>query len=221
MLSERDWKSRIEYPYGLIAGRNNYLWYPIAEKNNPVYIELMPYYDNSLEQLKRALKELVGDVGDPYLTALLYWWEVIMVHEYMHNYAREDRIFFGLRWFEEFFADYFTYAYLNRHKNTMMLEMKLFELLSMIMYEGGRSLVRYTSLSDFEKFYIGVGAANYCWYHGLFNLGAIELYHAYGEDFIRYVIEAYKPSNDGLVKRLEAAHRGLGVWFRDWLQENP
>lgn len=221
VLSERDWKSRIEYPYGLIAGKNNYLWYPIAEKNNPVYMELMPYYDNSPEPLKRALEELLGDSGDPYLTALLNWWEVTMVHEYMHNYAREDRIFFGLRWFEEFFADYFTCAYLNRHKNTMMRELRLFELLSRIMYEGGRSIVKYTSLSDLEKFYVGVGAANYCWYHGLLNIGAIDLYDVYGEDFIRHVIEAYKPSNEGLVQRLEATHRGLGAWFREWLAETP
>jgi hypothetical protein len=25
----------------------------------------------------------------------------------------------------------------------------------------------------------------------------------------------------GLVKRLEATHRGLGGWLRDWVQENP
>jgi hypothetical protein len=122
-----------------------------------------------------------------------------------------------LRWFEEFFADYFTYAFMKRHEDDMWLDLKQFELLSRIMYEGGRSIVRHTSLSDFEEFYVGVGAANYCWYHGLFNLGAMELYSDYGEDFMRYVIKALKPSNDGLVQRLEATHRGLGEWFSDWI----
>jgi hypothetical protein len=44
MLSEEDWTKRIEYPYGFIAGKNNYVWYPLVKEDNPVFIEMIPYY---------------------------------------------------------------------------------------------------------------------------------------------------------------------------------
>ena len=28
-------------------------------------------------------------------------------------------------------------------------------------------------------------------------------------------------ANEGLVQRLEATHKGLGTWFKDWLKKNP
>ena len=49
VLNEEDWTKRLVYPYGLIAGIQNYLWYPTARTENPVFKEMEPYYARARE----------------------------------------------------------------------------------------------------------------------------------------------------------------------------
>ncbi|MCW4050118.1 MAG: hypothetical protein NWE89_10335 [Candidatus Bathyarchaeota archaeon] len=223
VLNEEDWTQRIEFPYGLIAGRKNYLWYPTVKNDNPVFQEMVPYYENSPDGLRQELDKLLNSRSSPYLYALLRWWEVLMVHEYTHNYNRENGVAIKLNWFDELFCDYFTYAYLKRYEKTNPVDLGLFELVSKIMYFGGYDVVKHRSIEDFEKLYTRVGAANYCWYHGWFNIGVISLFEVYGEGFIEKVIGLYQSepgfdsSSDELVRRLNRDLVGFQDWYDDWI----
>ena len=225
VLSEEDWTKRIEYQYGLIAGRNNYLWYPAVKEDNPVFIEIKPYYENSPEDLRQEHAELLSNCDSPYLYTLLKWWEVLMVHEYVHNYNRENSVNIKLKWFDELFCDYFTYAILKRYEKENPVDVHLFELTSKIMYLGGHDLVKHTSIRDFEALYNRVGAANYCWYHGWFNVGVMDLYKMFGESFIKKVISLYQSesgfdsSSEKLAARIDKELDGNQDWFDEWVQQ--
>jgi len=225
VLNEEDWTKRIEFPYGLIAGRKNYLWYPTVKNDNPVFKELVPYYENSQDGLRQELDKLLNSRSSPYLFALLRWWEVLMVHEYTHNYNRENGVGIKLKWFDELFCDFFTYAYLKRYEKTNPVDLGLFELVSRIMYFGGYDVVKHRSIEDFERLYIRVGAANYCWYHGWFNVGVMSLFEMYGEGFIGMVIGLYQSENgfdsssEELVARLEKELDGFQDWYVDWVKQ--
>lgn len=225
VLNQQDWTKRLEYPYGLIAGINNILWYPTARTENPVFKEMEPYYENAPDTLKQKLDELYPDQESPYLSALLRWWEVLMVHEYTHNYNRENNVSIKLNWFDELFCDYFTYAYLKRYEGTGSIDVKLFEVGSKILFVGGRGIVKHRSLNDFMELYMNVGAANYCWYHGWFNLGTMSLYDKYGESFIKKIIALYQAesgfdsTNEQLVSRLDLELEGFQDWYDEWIKQ--
>jgi len=227
VLSEEDWTKRIEYQYGLIAGRNNYLWYPAAKEDNPVFKEIEPYYENSPEALGQEHNKLLGNHDSLYLYTLLRWWEVLMVHEYVHNYNRENGVNIKLKWFDELFCDYFTYAFLKRYGIENPLDVHLFELTSKILYLGGHDIVKHTSIRDFEALYNRVGAANYCWYHGWFNIGVMDLYMMYEECFIEKVIALYQSesgfdsSSENLVARLDNELEGFQDWYDEWIKQSP
>ena len=222
VLTQQDWTKRLKYPYGLIAGINNILWYPTART---VFKEIEPYYENAPDTLKQKLEQLFPDQESPYLSALLRWWEVLMVHEYTHNYNRENNVSIKLKWFDELFCDYFTYAYLKRYEGTGSIDVQLFELGSKILLVGGIGIAKHKNLDDFEELYVNVGAANYCWYHGWFNVGAMNLYEKYGEDFIRKIISLYQSESgfdsscEQLVSRLDLELEGVQDWFDEWIKQ--
>lgn len=225
VLNKEDMTRRIESPYGFIWGRDNFVWYPVCTEDNPVYTDMMPYYENSPVSLRQILAELLPDSEAPFLTACVIWWDTYLAHELFHNYSRADDVQFGLRWFDELFGDYINYAYLQRYAQRYPTELKVSEILFELIYQGGRSQARHTSLEDFEALYTGVGTANYCWYHGWFNIGVLELYERFGERFIMQVIDLYK-SESGfdttgatLAERLEASCPGFRDWYRAWSQQ--
>jgi len=225
VLSEEDWTKRIEYPYGFIAGRNNYLWYPEAKEENPLFKEIIPYYKNCPESLRQELAKLLGNCDSPFLYSLLRWYEILIVHEFCHNYNRENNVNIGLRWFYELFPDYVNYAFLKRYEKENPVDLHLFELLAKILYFGGHGIVKHTSFEDFETLYARVGFANYCWYHGWFNLGVMDLYKMYGESFIEKVIALYQSepgfdsSSEKLVARLDKEMDGVQDWYDEWVQQ--
>jgi len=90
VLDEEDWNRRIKVPYGLIVGRDNILWYPTVEEDNPVYGNMVSYYESCPNTLKQELDSVLTGSDSPFLTACLVWWDSLMVHEYMHNFASGD-----------------------------------------------------------------------------------------------------------------------------------
>lgn len=225
VLSEEDWTKQMESPYGFAAGINNYLWYPAVKEDNPVFIELVPYYENSPEDLRQEHAKLLSNCDSPYFYSLLKWWEVVMVHEYVHNYNRENGVTINLKWFEELLCHYFTYAFLKRYEKEKPTDVHLFELTVKIMYLGGIEIVEHKTIEDFEALYYHVGAANFIWYHTWFNLGVIDLYKMYGERFIEKVISLYQSesgfdsSSEKLAARLDKELDGYQDWFEEWVQQ--
>jgi hypothetical protein len=216
VTDERDW-SRINpgIPYGLISGIDNYVIYPKAEIDNPVYGELKPLYDNGPENLKQELETLFGDREDPFTAACQVWWDNLVVHEFTHNYLRADNVVFGLKWFEELLCNYTTYAFLNGRVGSQA-DVRVIDLLCKILYDGGSKLVKYSSLGDFERHYVGVGAANFCWYHGKMFVGVRELFDMFGEDFIGEAIDCFRVSDESLVSRFNESCGGFNEWYLSW-----
>jgi len=227
VLNEKDWTKRIEYQYGLIAGRNNYLWYPIHREENPVYADMIPYYENSQTSLKQKLSELLPDSKHPFLTACLMWWETYMVHEMFHNYSKANGVNISLRWFDELFGDYVNYAFLKRYHEQYQVELQVTQVYFPLLYKGGHPLVQYTSLHDLEELYGKIDGANYCWYHAWFNVGVFQLYEMYGESFIEKVNDLYKSESgfdstiEQLVSRVNLELEGFQDWYHEWIKQKP
>ena len=226
VLNEADYYKRMPNGfYGLIHGIDNYLWYPMCEEDNPVYHDMLPYYENAPQDLVKRLGEIETESDTHFLSACLTLWDVLLVHEMVHNYNRVNGVRIKLRWFDELFADYITYAFLKRSEKTHKRELDGFKVLLKVMYWGGKNIVTHTSLDDFEELYTGVGAANYCWYHGWFSIGVFELFEKYGEEFIKKIISLYQSesgfdsSSERLVSRLDLELEGLLDWYNEWIKQ--
>ena len=148
-----------------------------------------------------------------------------MVHEYTHNYNRENGVDIKINWFNELFCDYFPYAYLKRYEKTSPVDLGLFELVKKIIYFGGYDVVKHRSIEDFERLYWRVGAVNYVWYHGWFIVGVMSLFEMYGEGFIEMVIGLYQSENGfdstskQLVTRLDLELDGFQDWYDEWIKQ--
>lgn len=227
VLNEKDWTKRITYPYGLIAGNDNILWYSILGPENHVFKDMIPFYNNAPNGLRRKLEKHYPEQSSPYLYSLHRWFEILMVHEYGHNYNKANNVYIKQNWFKELLCDYLSYSYLRKYKENNPLDLQLFETLSEIMFVGGLSVVNHRSIEDFERLYDGVGAANYCWYHGWFNLGAMNLYDMYGETFIGKIIGLYQyesgfdSTTERLVSRLDLELDGFQNWYDEWIKQRP
>jgi len=226
VLNEADYYERHpEGSYGLIRGFDSLLWYPTCGEDNPVYADMFPYYVNSPSHLKQRLGELLPDSESPFLAACLMWWETYMVHEMYHNFSKADGVRIQLRWFDELFGDYINYSFLKRYSDQYETELKVAEVYYELLYRGGHSVVKHSSIEDFERLYLGVGNANYCWYHAWFNVGVFELYEMYGEAFIEKVNSLYKsePGFDSssavLSDRLDRELEGYLSWYNEWIQQ--
>ena len=218
VLHEEDWRARTKVDYGYILGSANRVWYPAAGAENPFFPKLAEFFANCPGDLRGQLCDCLGepDADRAFRTACLLWWDNWMPHELTHNYQTADRVVFGLKWFVELFADYVAYAFLKAQDGRLGTETKAVELLAEILYRGGHDAVRFSSLEDFEKHYMGVGPANYCWYHGKFLLGVMDLYRRFGEDFIGATVRTFRVTDDSLVARIDSVCRGTAEWFGRW-----
>lgn len=220
VLNQEDWKNRTQiYDYGVIYAGSGCIHFPADEDHT--FLDLVqPLYDSSPEHLKQALIKLVGE-ETPFKKGFGIFLDSKIVHEFTHVCLRNMNINFGLRWFNEFFCDYTNYAFLKRHESDYQFILEIQEFMPHIMYEGGLPHAKYTKSVDFENLYFDMGWLNCMWFYSRNMRGVIELYRVYGEDFIHHVIDAFKPSNESLVRRLEATHKGLGHMFKTWLEKNP
>jgi hypothetical protein len=144
--------------------------------------------------------------------------DLIGLHELGHTYAAAMGIEPGTpnRWFGEFFASYFAYAYLREK------EPKLGQLFE-IMTAGSAAIgpkPKFSTLEDFEKLYADVGPANYNWYQGKFMELVVKTYSSAGRGFITKAVSAFKDDNgsksiDEVIDRLEK----ITPVFREWSKD--
>jgi hypothetical protein len=177
-------------------------------------------FDNCPEELKKALTSAVGHKKAPFNQAMQTLFDRLIVHEFTHGFQEKTRIRFGAAWLSELFANYTTYAFLKRFEAECRKDLHMIEAVVRVMYEGGRPLVKHTSLEDFERLYARVGFLNYVWYHGKFFMGVFELYSKYGESFINNLIDTFKVTDDIIAKRIDVSCKGFEQWLRTWQKEN-
>jgi hypothetical protein len=219
VLNSDDWSKRTSFPYGVLYSEMGAV-HLTADIETPAIKSLSPMFDNCPQALKKSLTSAVGHEEATFTRALQILFDHLIVHEFTHAFQEKRRIRFGAAWLSELFADYTTYAFLKRFEAEYKKDLRLVEMVTKTMYEGGRPLVKYTSLEDFEKLYTRVGFLNYAWYHGKFFIGVFELYNKYGESFINNLIDTFEVTDDTLVQKIGRSCKEFEQWFRIWRQEN-
>jgi hypothetical protein len=219
VLNSDDWRKRTSLPYGVLFSDMGAI-HLTADVETPAIRMLSPMFDNCPEALKKLLISTVGRKETPFTRAVQILFDHLVVHEFTHGFQEKTRTRFGAAWLSEFFADYSTYAFLKRFEAEYSKDLRVVMVVSRIMYEGGKPLVKHSSLEDFERLYSRVGFLNYVWYHGKFLLGVFELYDKYGESFISNLIKAFKVTDKTIAQKIGKSCKGFEKWFETWKHEN-
>jgi len=219
VLNSDDWSKRTSFPYGVLYAEMGAV-HLTADIETPAIKSLSPMFDHCPTVLKKALTSAVGHKEAVFTRALQILFDHLIVHEFTHAFQEKRRIRFGATWLSELFADYTTYAFLKRFEAEYRKDLRLVEIVAKAMYEGGRPLVKHSSLEDFERLYARVGFLNYAWYHGKFFVGVFELYSKYGESFINNLIDTFEVTDDIIAKRIGVSCKGFEQWLRTWRKEN-
>jgi hypothetical protein len=144
--------------------------------------------------------------------------DLIGLHELGHTYS--VRLGIGPprpnKWFSEFLASYFAYAYLREKRPKLAT---LFYAMAVILaLESPRP--KYTSLDDFERLE-DIEPKNYGWYQGRFLQRVAHVYEKKGLSFIAEVGKAF-PAGEGevlpidvVLQRLEKISPGFIEWSKD------
>ena len=155
VLNSDDWSKRTSFPYGVLFSELGAI-HLTADIETPAIKSLSPMFDKCPEALKKSLTSAVGDEKAAFTRALQILFDHLIVHEFTHGFQAKRRISFGAAWLSELFADYTTYAFLKRFEAEYKTDLHVVEILAKAMYEGGRPLVKHTSLEDFERLYARV-----------------------------------------------------------------
>jgi hypothetical protein len=208
VLPKADWERVSRVPYGVPYIQSGVVFLPatfdgaISEDFRKLQAGASP-----------AVQALVAETGVSFDENAARMTDLIGLHELGHSYAGQMGIRPHARWFSEFLASYFAYAFLERAAPRLapswhaMLQAKL-----------ESPTPAHTTLDDFERLYIGVGPENYNWYQAVFARQVANVFRERGLGFIRVVQQQF-PRTQGdpipsaaVVERLEAIHPGFQAW---------
>src|SRR5262245_44529789 len=143
--------------------------------------------------------------------------DLIALHELGHVYTSAYGIKPPTRWFPEFLASYFAYAFL-KEKHPKLAD--LFQAMATGGYIEGLKNPEHTSLEDFERIFVGVGVDNFAWYQRKFLQKAAQIYDAKKLTFLADVKRAFPLDEKGAVtpevalERLEKISPGITAWAK-------
>jgi len=219
VLDKDDWeKRRCPYPYGAAFSGKGCVHFP-KDNDTPFIDMLMKETEGFPEDQKALLSTLVEDEDSALRTAFQRLIDLLIMHEMTHAFCSKENVVFGQRWFNEFFAQYTSYAFLKRYESENPMDLKFWTILYNVCYEAGKPLVKHKSIEDFEEIFYDVGPLNYVWYQAKFVEGTKAVYDRYGENFIDNVIEVFKVTPNTLVQRLEESCEGIRNWYTIWKKE--
>lgn len=216
VLTRDQWKQVRPQPYGLpnVSSPPHVAFLP-ATADGVVTTDALSLESNLTPATLKKLKSS----GYTFEQAAVKFVDLIGLHELGHAYA----VSLGLipprpnKWFSEFLASYFAYAYLREQRPKLAT---LFHVMAAgLALEGPRP--KYASLEDFERLYSGMGPKNYGWYQGKFFQRVAQVYDAKGLSFIAEVGKAF-PAGEGeslpvdtVLERLEKISPGFIEWAKD------
>jgi hypothetical protein len=216
VLTRDQWQQVRAVPYGLpnVSSPPHVAFLP-ATADGVVTADALSLKSN----LSPATMKKLKSSGYTFDQAAVKFVDLIGLHELGHTYA----VSLGLvpprpnKWFSEFLASYFAYAYL-REKRPKLATL-FYVMAADLALEVPRP--KYTSLEDFERLYSGVGPKNYGWYQGRFFQRVAQVYDAKGLSFITEVLNAF-PAAEGeslpfevVLQRLEKISPGFMEWSKD------
>ena len=142
--------------------------------------------------------------------------DLIGLHELGHAYSQQIGVVPPRpnKWFNEFLASYFAYAYLKAKRPKLAA---LFETMTVDM-AGATPNPKYTKLEDFERLYAEVGPDNYGWFQAKFFERVVRVHDVRGLSFIADVRRAFPAgekdelSIDVVLERSEKIAPGFITW---------
>jgi hypothetical protein len=168
-------------------------------------------------ELPDAALKAIESTGLSFEEGMREFGDGIMYHELGHIYAAAYGIAMPNRWVNELLANYLSIAYTSEQAANPQLE-KLGEILSSGFIRGPRPT--HTTLEDFERLYLGVGARNFGWYQMQITRRADEVYKTKKLAFLKEVKAAFPPYEkrpvpvDVSLERLEKIAPGFLDWAR-------
>jgi hypothetical protein len=213
LLDRAQWEKMTRVPYGLpFFSEPPHVAFLPATHDGVVAADTLALRNAATPKMLSRLRS----AGYTFDQAAAKTVDLIGLHELGHTYAFQLGIRDGRpnKWLNEFLASYFAYAYLRERKPRLAT---VFQVMT-----AETSAVappqKHTSLSDFEKYYVGVGPSNYGWYQGRFFARVAEVYDAKKLAFIKEVGVAFPASGsavlpiDTVLDRLEKIAPGFKAW---------
>jgi hypothetical protein len=213
VLGSKDWQLASGVPYGV----------PWSNSSNAAIV-CMPathdVFDAFVVAMRKrglpseALAEKLRASGLSLEEATRRAADALMYHELGHNLAVAYGIGAPNRWFNEFLANYFMYAYQVETRSD-----PLAPLYDEVRREWVANLTpAHTSLDDLERQYLGVGIENYGWYQARIEERAAEVFNAQGLTFAARARDLFPLAGTRrlpvaeLLDRLEQIGPGWNAW---------
>ena len=199
--------------------------YGVPNVQGPPYVIFMAATtDNATTQATMSLKEKTSAATLKKIKASGFRFEQgaiesgdqLALHELGHVLTRTFGINPANKWFSEFLATYFAYAYMKDHKPK---QARLWEAMSYAYIDGIEP--KYTALADFERLYFGVGLDNYGWYQAKFLLKGAEIQKKGKLQFLKKIKKSFpltekEPvSLETTLERLEKISPGFKAWSKE------
>lgn len=169
ILTKEQWTKNLGLiPYGLPFVRDNVAFLPATNDGaiTAGAIAMRPI-------VSAATKKKIRDSGYDFDAAAMKFTDIIGLHELGHVYTHAYGIEPGSKWFTEFLASYFAYAFLQERRPKLA---RLFIVMAADVYFDGLKSPQFTRLADFERLYLGVGVDNYAWFQGKFLVLGSKVY---------------------------------------------
>lgn len=208
VVGEADWQRGCQaqpygIPYAWLAG--GFVWMAGDTDNftSRAYAAIGP-------ALPPALRATIERPGRDFTEAARQFTDLIGFHEVGHVFANAYGIYRGNEWLDEFIASYLAYDYLLAKSPD---DAALFQAMNTAFSSGPAP--EHTSLDDFNRLYMGVGAENYGWYQGQFQRRVADVHARRGIGFIRALKSAnLQRGTDpaALLRGLDRIDTGFGAW---------
>jgi len=216
VLEKAQWQQVTPIPYGLpwVSDAPHVAFLP-ATADGVVVSDTL----KSKEFFTPAMLQKIKSSGFSFEQAAEKTVDLIGLHELGHTYSQQIGIISPRpnKWFNEFMASYFAYAYLREKRPKLAT---LFHTMTADM-AAVTPKQKHTTLDDFERLYVEVGPANYGWYQGKFFERVAQVYEAKGLSFIEEVRKAFPGDEketltiDVVLERSEKIAPGFISWSKD------
>lgn len=196
-------------PYGMPFVNSGLIFVPADTSIGAVKSMYAPFANSASQEIISNLK----NVGYEYKDALNFMVDLIGLHELGHTQIYSYGLDTRQKWFNEFMASYFGYAYMKIN------EPKMAVIWDNIMHAGFEGHVpNHQTLNEFNELYFGVGVGDYVWFQNAFQERIRDVYSKKGLDFIRLVKEKLSDSSFQpktaieLLESLEEIEPGFIKW---------
>ena len=180
------------------------------------------------EQASAATLEKIAKTGLGFAAGASAFIDAIALHELGHVLADAYGIQPASKWFGEFLATYFAYAFLQEQRPDLA---RIFEIYAYHLNRDGAG-PQSKSLARFEAEYAGMDAYDYAWYQGMFLGLAMQLHEQWGMKLLPALRQRF-PVGDGggaanlvngsgrlsLDEELAALDEISSPVFREWAAE--